>query len=56
MQCVKGSDPAMNGSDDLERARSRDIVAKHAAERRPADHHFVQRATKGPGVGLRIHR
>jgi len=27
MECVKGSDLAMNGSDDLERARSRDIVA-----------------------------
>jgi hypothetical protein len=33
MECVKGSDLAMNGSDDLERARSRDIVAKHTFER-----------------------
>jgi hypothetical protein len=33
MECVKGSDLAMNGSDDLERARSRDIVANHTFER-----------------------
>jgi len=32
MECVKGSDLAMNDSDDLERARSRDIVAKHTFE------------------------
>jgi len=33
MERGKGSDLAMNGSDDLERARSRDIVAKHTFER-----------------------
>lgn len=33
MECVKGSDLTMNGSDDLRRARSRDIVAKHTFER-----------------------
>jgi hypothetical protein len=30
---VKGSDLAMNGSDDLEKAQSRNIVAKHTFER-----------------------
>jgi hypothetical protein len=41
MECVKGSDLAMNGSDDLERARSRDIVAKHTFEQ------------LGPAAGMR---